>query len=271
MSLFNLFRSPADRPQNVDREALLARYKQLRRVSRELNSRLAGQLSKEMIQEGGKALGILKGKTLVLDTEDESSVLMDYCIYNVRRDGRTVIETHQVSSGADSESDELICFRAMQSAIYSIFVVETVEEGLGVTVQDVQTNKTYRVIDTGFASSCRPEMVFASRLLLHDGFAMTGGAALPLGSLSPGQRDVFIESVLALMDRDDVGHFDPAILIRACLKNGVTSKIQYVEPGGRIAGRGRLPKQEPLANVDPYAPCPCGSGKKFKFCCRNTR
>lgn len=22
------------------------------------------------------------------------------------------------------------------------------------------------------------------------------------------------------------------------------------------------------ARVDPYGPCPCGSGRKFKFCCR---
>jgi hypothetical protein len=24
-----------------------------------------------------------------------------------------------------------------------------------------------------------------------------------------------------------------------------------------------------FAGTDPYAPCPCNSGKKFKFCCRN--
>jgi hypothetical protein len=28
------------------------------------------------------------------------------------------------------------------------------------------------------------------------------------------------------------------------------------------------PPPKPAA-IDPYAPCPCGSGKKFKFCCRN--
>lgn len=25
----------------------------------------------------------------------------------------------------------------------------------------------------------------------------------------------------------------------------------------------------PVPRVEPYEPCPCGSGKKFKFCCRS--
>lgn len=30
-----------------------------------------------------------------------------------------------------------------------------------------------------------------------------------------------------------------------------------------------LPRVEELYDLDPYLPCPCGSGKKYKWCCRN--
>jgi hypothetical protein len=59
---------------------LLARYKHLRQVGLELNTRLAKSLSRDALDEGGKKLGILKGKVLTLDTEDEIAVLMDYCL-----------------------------------------------------------------------------------------------------------------------------------------------------------------------------------------------
>jgi uncharacterized protein YecA (UPF0149 family) len=36
-----------------------------------------------------------------------------------------------------------------------------------------------------------------------------------------------------------------------------------------------LNKEERMQKIDPYEPCPCGSDKKFKFCCyqktRNNR
>lgn len=38
----------------------------------------------------------------------------------------------------------------------------------------------------------------------------------------------------------------------------------------RIAAGGRrAPAARPEITVEPYAPCPCGSGEKYKFCCRD--
>jgi hypothetical protein len=210
MSLSDLFRRNTEGSQIASREAILSRYMQVRLASRNLNSKLVRRLSKETLYEGGRRLGILKGNTLVFDSEDESSVLMDYCIYDVRRNGCNAIEQYLISFPADAESDELNCLRSMQRAIYSLFVVETVELGLGVTVRDMRTNEIHLVVDTGFGSSARPGLAIASRLLFHDDFSMTGGAALPLGLLPPAQRDKLAKQLLAAIVPGKDGYFDPA-------------------------------------------------------------
>ena len=95
MSLTDLFRRNTEKSQIANRDGILARYKHLRVVSRNLNSKLVESLSRDVLYEGGRKLGILKGKTLVFDSEDETSVLMDYCIYDVRRNGCNAVEQYE--------------------------------------------------------------------------------------------------------------------------------------------------------------------------------
>lgn len=268
MSTTGLFQTRADGQLVSNSEAMLARYKQLRHVSRGLNDQLVGRLSKDVIHEGAQKLGMLEGKSIVFDSEDETSILMDYCIYDVRRDGRNAVESYLSSCSTDSETDDIVCLRAMQNAIYSIFMIESVVPGLGVTVKDMRTSAIHLVIDTGFAISGQPGAVFASRLLFHDGFAMTGGAGLPMGLIPPDGREGFEAAALALLEWQKGPHYDPATLIRECRSNGASSNIRYIEPTGQIDEPMQLPTSRPRALAEPYEPCPCGSGKKFKFCCR---
>src|SRR5947207_12579002 len=72
----------------------LARYKHLRQVGLRLNNRLVESLPKSVVDEGGKKLGILKRNVLVLDSEDEIAVLMDYSIHDVQRQGRNAVERY---------------------------------------------------------------------------------------------------------------------------------------------------------------------------------
>src|SRR5207244_4376895 len=105
--------------------ALLARYQHLRRVALPLNNRLVETLPKNVLDEGGKKLGILKKNVLVLDTEDEISVLMDFCLYDVRRQGVNAIERYLAESPPPPDSDEMVLLQAMRQARYSLFEVES--------------------------------------------------------------------------------------------------------------------------------------------------
>jgi hypothetical protein len=118
MNLMDLFRRRQDVSPVVNREAVLARYRRLRAVGRDLNNRLVARLSKDALHEGGRRLGILRGGALVFETEDQAAVLMDYCLYDVRRKGRTTIEQYLIDSQPEPEADEMACLRSMQHAIY---------------------------------------------------------------------------------------------------------------------------------------------------------
>ncbi len=264
MSLSDFFRreEPGTTP---DRAGIVTRYKHLRAVGRTLNQKLVQRLSKDVLHEGGKKLGILQRGTLVFNSEDETSVLMDYCIYDVYRNGRNAVEQYLLDSAPAPESDEMVCLRAMQRAVYSLFIVESVIRGVGVAVRGVLSDTAIVVVDMGFGSTAQPGVVFASRLLFHEGFAMTGGAVLPLSVLPEDQQQSLKMKLAEAAAPDDSGYFDPAALIRACLSRGCSSHIRYQEPSGRLVAQQGA--SEGTRSVGRNDPCPCGSGKKFKKCC----
>ena len=66
---------------------IVAYYQRLRPIRLRLNNELVRRLSRDVLNDGAKKIGILRGGTFVFDNEDETSVLMDYCIYDVYRKG----------------------------------------------------------------------------------------------------------------------------------------------------------------------------------------
>jgi hypothetical protein len=262
--------------------ALLPRYKRLRHVAVPLNNRLVETVAKDVLDEGGKKLGILKGNTLVLDTEDEIVVLMDYCIHDVRRRGQNAVERYLAESPPAPDSDDMVLLQAMRQARYALLAVEAIERGVGVHVRDLLRDEPLFLTDIGFSTTAQTGAVMASRVMTVDGITMTTGAALPAGVLSPAQRAAFLDAIKASTGQVQVDNLRPteasdlaAGIIRHCLRMGAAERIRYEEPGstgapGRLAAR-RPSVQAPPQRVGRNDPCPCGSGRKFKHCCWGRR
>jgi hypothetical protein len=253
---------------------LLARYKHLRQVGLELNNRLVETLSRSVIDEGGKKLGILKRNVLTLDTEDEIAVLMDYCIHDVRRHGVNAVEQYLAASPPAPESDERILLQALRQARYSLVVVESAEPGVGVHVRDLLRDEPLFLVDVGFSQTASIGMVLSARVMAPDGIGMTTGAALPVGVLSPTERTRFLDGLKATFKGMDFGNLSPeeaselaATIIRTCLRQGAAERIAYVEPGRGGSSGGVSEALPPARRIGRNDPCPCGSGKKFKRCC----
>jgi hypothetical protein len=247
---------------------LLPRYKHLRQAGLELNNRLVKVVSRSVLDEGGKKLGILKRNVLTLDTEDETAVVMDYCLHDVRRRGLNAVERYLSESPAAADSDDWVLLQALRQARYSVFVVESAEPGVGIHVRDLLRDEPLFLVDVGLGSTAAAGMVLAGRVMAPEGIGMTTGAALPVGVLSAAERDRFVGRLKAGFLGLDFGNPSPeeagelaAAIIRACLQRGAAERIEYVEPG-------RVPEVLPPARrTGRNDPCPCGSGKKFKHCC----
>jgi hypothetical protein len=265
-------------PRTADSNDMVARYQRLRPVRLRLNHELAGRLSREVLFEGAKRLGILRGQTLVFDSEDETSVLMDYCIYNVRRKGSNAVEQYFCDCPPDPDSDEMACLRAMQHATYGLVVVLQVERGVGCHVRDPFTEETRLLVDMGLSKTAKPGAVMATRLLDFGDYIATGGAALPLGILADDELERWQQALRA--GAAEV-HADPAPMIRACLERGASSHIRYEGTGaerrfdvGRaavsaetLAERRRIVAKRQANETAAKRRCRCGSGKMFKNCC----
>src|ERR1035441_3828551 len=75
-------------PSSADVE----RYKRWRGLARDLNHRIVQTIPREAMHQVGEAIGILRGGVLVLESEDQSSVLMDCCLYDWIREGKNLVE-----------------------------------------------------------------------------------------------------------------------------------------------------------------------------------
>jgi hypothetical protein len=253
---------------------VLPTYRRLRQLGLQLNNTLVGTLSKETVLEGGRRLGILKDGKLVLDHEDQMSVVMDYCIHNVWVDGQNAIQRYREQSPPPSGSDEMVILTAMLEGYYSLIEVINAEPGVGLTVRDHLRGGTHFLADIGMSQTANRGAGFATRLFSVEeaGFVMTGGAGLPVTA------PVFIGIKRELDQRFgremDFTRLTPdqeselaAAAIRICLESGMGSHIAYgtsAETSSRMA-KGIDRRTARLGN--PNDPCSCGSGRKVKSCC----
>jgi hypothetical protein len=267
----------------IDRAGLLAEYHRLREVSRSLHNRLIKQIPKPVLTSSAERLGLLGPgpgrhgeEVLLLEDEYEISVLMDYCLYHGRQGGadRTVID-QAIAEAPPAGSDEELLLQAMQDARFSVFAVEEAVPGLGVQVRDLLRDEPLFLVDIGFSQTADPGMVLAGNVISLPGLSMTTGAMLPV------DRSIVEDLVERLPSRfatATVGQFRQlspsdqselaALVIHACLAGGAASYVEArdVKPAfGPPLSRGarsRAARRHPR-----IAPCPCGSGQKYKRCC----
>jgi hypothetical protein len=249
-------------------------YKRLRQVRFRLNNTLVRSLDKQALHEAARALGMLQGDTLVFDSVDQTSVLMDYGIYHVRRNGCNAIERYLDEKRPSRGSDERIVLEMMLKAYYSILQVADIESGVGVSVHDMLRDESGFLVDIGLSTTAPKGIVMATRVTPEpEGrFLSTGGAALP--ALPP---------TLALIQKDLNRTFAretdftrltaeqeavlAALVIRHCIASEAATRIGYAEPGQLPSGRPPVAALSTRPRANRNDPCPCGSGRKYKSCC----
>ena len=105
---------------------LVPTYLRLRKIAMALNHKLVESLGKDVVDEGARKLNMLQKEALVLGSEDELAVLMDYCIYNIDRGGRNAVERMLADRRRPTPRNGP-CSRRQSRAYYSIFQVTDVE------------------------------------------------------------------------------------------------------------------------------------------------
>ena len=253
-----------------DFTAMVPRYQHLRQISKKLTTDLVRTLSQDMILTGGRALGVLKGNTLVINSDELGDILMDYCLYNVHQGGLNAVQLYLAAHRPPIGSDELFLLTAKTQARYSVFLVQEVVKQTGLRLLDLHTNEALFLIDIGMSNTAQKGLCLAGRMIPLGDYWICSGSAIGLTRTDLQS----IRSLLPSLLGDKLPHQLPpekydafvAALIRCCLENKDRSSTFYADPHEwQIAQKMGLPWQTlaPSRNE----PCPCGSGRKYKNCC----
>jgi hypothetical protein len=217
-------------------DELLDTYKRLRNVHKALNGQFFSKLSKNSILECARKLGLAKGKVMIFNSPDGLAVLMDYCLFNSRIGGKTVIERYAQQTPPLPESDEMQVLQAMLDSYFSVFMVERVYTGRGVLLSSFGQEKVF-LMDFGLGDTGVPGMSMAGRVLPFQDFLMSAGALLPIYEESVNKA-VFPIMEKWLLHHPDMGRtkLSPGLsatfsaeVIRAALRAGALKSVRYQE------------------------------------------
>jgi hypothetical protein len=250
---------------------LVPEYRRIREVRFRLSNQLVKTIPKQTLENCARELGLFHRGTLVFDSEAEMHILMDYCLYRPDPDGRNLVAKHLEKLAPREGSDESAVLRSMLAAYYSIIEIDDVERGVGLAVRDIFRDQPGFLVDIGLGTTAQRGWKLATRIVPADGFLTTAGTAIPLDAATA--KRVFNELAsknwtrekfdFTRMTPDQEAEFAATIIVTA-LAGGTSSRISYAEPGSRSQEARSRRERRRVGRNDP---CPCGSNRKYKFCC----
>jgi hypothetical protein len=152
-------------------------YQRYRQTGRELNHKIIeATVDRETVDYAAKRLGLRKGRQLVLDSEDDLSVLMDFALYEYRSEGKNAVERyHEEIEGSSSIEQELL--EAMVTSSTSLFRVEAVSrETYSLRLCNlVSIGDEITLVDIGFSQSVVVGFLLFLRPISLENYSMTSG------------------------------------------------------------------------------------------------
>lgn len=153
-------------------------YQRYRSSGVELNHKIIDAiLGEAALRYSSKALG-LKGpdRQLILDSEDDLSVLMDYALYEYRVKGKNAVERYQEEIGGETQIERELLV-AMVASSTSLFEVESVSlKTCVIHLNDlVNEGRTINLLDIHFSQRVTPDWLLYIRPITLEDFSMTSG------------------------------------------------------------------------------------------------
>ncbi len=155
-------------------------YRRYRTDGRVLHHKIIdATLSKAALQFAARSLGMLGGSNVMFfDSEDETSVLMDYALYEYKPKGKNAVQQYQEEIGGETDIErELLA--AMVASSTSLFRVESVSRRTySLSLGDlVNEGHTITLMDLNFSQHVKPDYLLFIRPITLENFSMTSGIA----------------------------------------------------------------------------------------------
>jgi hypothetical protein len=171
---------------NLFRNSAIRKYQEYRKAGTELNHKIINRCADgSIIEKSARALGLGKNRQLVLDSEDDLSVLMDYSLYEIREKGKSLVEIYLEKYGSASpmEQELLSAMVRSQTGLFKVTEIFPKRSQLSLTGL-LEANRSITLTDINFSRTLAEEVVFFFRPIELDHYTMTSGVAFAFpGSL----------------------------------------------------------------------------------------
>jgi hypothetical protein len=168
--------------ETVITDEMMQVYQQFRDSCKGIHSDLVFMDAENMMNTAGRRLEVMIGKIMHIETEHEMNVLVDYGLFQYRKNGKNIVERyydlhHKLYSG-----EKLNALIALKNARFSLLkVIKPVHE-YGTAVLDPLTGETLLLIDRGIYQLAQKYQNYSvlTHYLMMSGFIMTTGASTPV-------------------------------------------------------------------------------------------
>ena len=161
----------------------LKTYKHLRQIGMPLMTTVSKSLPRELILQAARDLRLLdKKQTIVCDTEDEFSFIMDRAIHDIPWPKQRWIEIYYQDEAAKLSLDQQAYLKAHMQPVFSLYEVSKVSRGRGAWLVDLFRPEKFFLMDTGLGMTAKEGYLLASRIIHLNGLYFTSGVSMPFGS-----------------------------------------------------------------------------------------
>lgn len=226
--------SPESCSTPPSREEVVARYRQLREISKHHHSQVLKFISQDTILQHARRLGLAQGKTLILDDVEELNYAFDLAIHTAPPDRSRAIDRYARSAKPAAGRDGMLVLDAMCVARFSILRIERRHDVVGLIATDLARETELWLVDIGLESSVPDGSLMATRLFTPERFSMTAGVNVPLDFEM--LEDLIAELPGPLRGKElativDDRRFAETIY-RVALASGVMERVEYQDPPG---------------------------------------
>ena len=169
---------------------IIEKYETYRKIGMELNHKIIDTcLDRDVLMKSARLLGIVRGGTLIFDSEDETSVLMDFALNEYRVNNKKTIEIYREKIGWQNEIEKDI-LDALLSSYTSLFKVTSISEAENTLLLNDILNKkdNIKLIDIAFSKTAILGLLLFIRLIPFKDFNMTSGVSF----VFPGDLEEYL-------------------------------------------------------------------------------
>ena len=164
----------------MTRTEILTRYRRLRQIGKELHEAVLDVVAPKVVLDWAKRLGLARGGTVLLESEQEMILAEDLAIYLARPGRSHPLDRYARAARLPPGADEAIVLEAMRQARFSLWRIERRHETVGLVLRDLLRGEDTWLVDEALERSARPGLEMAARLLRPEGFAMTARVVVPV-------------------------------------------------------------------------------------------